>query len=98
MSPLTVEEADETTAVAAPSQARWVPQQYFDVRFKTAIVDQLEALRKLVPGWDGYRAAPINTTIIDAAQAFVHRLTDSLAPRPLVVPLPSGAVQLEWVR
>jgi hypothetical protein len=96
MSPATLEEVDETTAVAEPSQAKWVPQQYYDPNFKTAIIGQLEALGELSPGWDGYNALSPSVEIVHAAVMFVRSLSDHIAPRPRVVPLVSGALQLEW--
>jgi hypothetical protein len=94
---LVVEETDETTAVAEPSAARWAPKQYFDTGFKAHVARELDLLRRLQAGWDGYRAAPIRAEIIDAARAFVFGLSENIAPRPRVVPLASGALQLEWV-
>jgi len=90
------EQLDETTAVAEPVRARWVPQQYFDPEFRAYLASELDRLRHLRAGWDGYRAATIDTAVLDAARALIFRLPVHFAPRPHVVPLSSGGLQLEW--
>jgi hypothetical protein len=93
----TLDWIDETTAVEEPSPAKWVPQLFYDPEFRRHVFDRLEALSLLQAGWDGYSAAAINPAIVTAVAAFIAKLRPNIAPRPRVVPLASGAVQLEWV-
>ncbi len=69
-----------------------------DDRFHLA--DDLEAdlrsLGEFSPDWDGYGAPAIDPAVIAAVRSFVARLPHGLAPRPRVVPMSSGTVQLEW--
>jgi hypothetical protein len=97
VSPLTLEIDESTTAIAEPTAARWVSQQFFDPNFKDFVTSKISALRQLPPGWDGYAARQISPAIIDAAIEFVKALKDNVAPRPRIVPLTSGGLQLEWV-
>jgi hypothetical protein len=64
------------------------------------LVDDLEAdlrsLGKLSPNWDGYGAPAIAPAVIAAARSFLARLPEGLAPRPRVVPMSNGMLQLEW--
>jgi hypothetical protein len=56
----------------------------------------LRALGELAPNWDGYGAPAIDPAAIAAVRSFVARLPRGLAPRPRVVPMSNGMVQLEW--
>jgi hypothetical protein len=95
MSPA-IEELDETTEVAEPLGARWLPVSYFDPLFAEYVEGEIERLRRLEAGWDGYGALPVHADIIQAAKALVRGLSPNIAPRPRVVPLSSGGLQIEW--
>ena len=56
----------------------------------------IERLRRLAPNWDGYGAPVIDPAIIDAAKSFVASLPATCLIPPRVVPMSSGALQLEW--
>jgi hypothetical protein len=56
----------------------------------------IESLRALAPNWDGYSAPAIDPDVIEAAKAFVAKLPENGALRPLVVPMSNGTLQLEW--
>jgi hypothetical protein len=56
----------------------------------------LDSLRVLNPNWDGYGAPAIDPAIIEAARSFLATLPLGSIPRPQVVPLSNGALQLEW--
>jgi hypothetical protein len=59
-----------------------------------ARLDQIAALR---PNWDGYGAPPIDPSVLRAVRGWGRRMPGwALTPAPAVVPLSSGAVQLEW--
>lgn len=49
----------------------------------------------LMPGWDGYGAAPVSPDAVQEALAFLRALPAYVA-LPDIVPEPSGAVGLEW--
>jgi len=101
MSPATCEIDDTPTTVDVdPLPNRWVKvhHRFYDPGFKASVVEQLNDLRRLRFGWDGYRGAPISKEIITAAIAMINALDDHIAPRPRVVPTTSGGLQLEWNR
>jgi hypothetical protein len=56
----------------------------------------IESLRALAPNWDGYGAPAIDADVIEAAKAFIAKLAENVASRPLVVPMSNGTLQLEW--
>ena len=56
----------------------------------------IERLRRLDPNWDGYGAPAIDPAIIDVARSFVASLPATCRIPPRVVPMSSGALQLEW--
>ncbi len=64
------------------------------------LVDDLEAdlrsLSELSPNWDGYGAPTIDPAVIAAVRGFLAGLPEGLAPRPRVVPMSNGMLQLEW--
>lgn len=63
-----------------------------------AVGARLDQLAALEPNWDGYGAPALNRGIIAAARQFVGRLASCITVQPLVVPISSGALQLEWHR
>ncbi|HEX5442750.1 MAG TPA: antitoxin family protein [Pirellulales bacterium] len=62
------------------------------------IGDRIDRLAALEPNWDGYGAPAINPGIIAAAREFTGWLASYSTAQPLVVPMSSGALQLEWHR
>jgi hypothetical protein len=74
------------------------PLFYYDPGFKTFCFQKLAELGKLQAGWDADRAPAIDARILDAVRQFVASLPQHIATRPMVVPLTSGGVQLEWHR
>jgi hypothetical protein len=72
------------------------PHFYYDPGFKDFCQQRLAELGKLQQGWDSESAPPINRDIIGAVRNFVESLPRHVATRPMVVPLSSGSVQLEW--
>src|SRR5262249_10976718 len=56
----------------------------------------IRALAALEPNWDGYGAPAIDPAVIAAVAAFVAKLPGNLPPRPRVVPMSNGTLQLEW--
>ncbi len=60
------------------------------------VLAEIEQLRHLDPNWDGYGAPVIDPAIIDAAKSFVAGLPATCPIAPRVVPMSSGALQLEW--
>jgi hypothetical protein len=67
-----------------------------DPDFVRAVQSALESIRALAPNWDGYGAPAIQPAVIDAAKSFIAELPENLAPRPRVVPMANGTLQLEW--
>ena len=67
-----------------------------DPDFVQAVQSSLDSIRALAPNWDGYGAPVIEPAVIDAAKSFIAKLPENLAPRPQVVPMSNGTLQLEW--
>lgn len=63
---------------------------------KRAVGANIDRLAALESNWDGYGAPPLNRGILHAARQFIGRLADHTTVPPLVVPMSSGALQLEW--
>jgi hypothetical protein len=72
------------------------PLFYFDPNFKQFCAQKLQELEQLEAGWDYSDAPPISREVIVAVRDFVNSLPQHVATRPMVVPLSSGNVQLEW--
>jgi len=58
--------------------------------------DDLWQLLQLKRGWDTYGAVPLSGEVAKAVIRILRRLEEDGAPRPALVPTPSGGVQLEW--
>jgi hypothetical protein len=69
---------------------------HHDPGFVGDVQAAIESLRALAPNWDGYGAPAIDPDVIEAAKAFIARLPENVAFRPLVVPMSNGTLQLEW--
>ncbi len=85
----------ETVGVLRPTNA--LPNGFAEAHGRLASFSALQA------NWDGYGAGPIPPAILSAVRAFLDRLAQMSSPPvprdstfPAVVPLSSGAVQLEW--
>jgi len=72
------------------------PALPFDPGVKEFCFQRLKELAQLWPGWDAQAAPRIDPATIEAVRRFVESLPDQIASRPMVVPLTSGNVQLEW--
>jgi len=72
------------------------PQFYYDPEFVPFCLARLGELAELKPGWDGEGAPAIDSNILIAAREMIGSLPRFVAARPMVVPLTSGGVQLEW--
>jgi hypothetical protein len=72
------------------------PDFYFDPGFKQFCDQKLRELEQLPAGWDYAGAPPIDRQVLGAVRDFVAALPQHIAVRPMVVPLSSGNVQLEW--
>lgn len=88
---------DTTTGTVAPTARPQPP------RFAVA-TQRLDELTRLAANWDGHGAPTIKSTIIASAKSFLGRVGGDArvqsmreeATFPAVVPLSSGAVQLEF--
>src|SRR5215207_2678940 len=72
------------------------PLFYYDPGFKSFCFEKLLALEQLAQGWDYEHAPPINRDVLRAVREFVTSLPQHIATRPMIVPLSSGNIQLEW--
>jgi hypothetical protein len=76
----------------------WLMVGNYDPGFVAAIDHDLTKLSNLPPGWDGYGAPVIDSTVIAAARAFARAIPENVRVRPLVVPMSNGTLQFEWHR
>ena len=76
----------------------WLPAGHYDPEFVSAVDAELAQLSQLRSNWDGYGAPPIDQEVIAASRTFIKGLPENFAPRPRVVPMSSGNLQLEWHR
>lgn len=65
---------------------------------KSQSLARLSELQDLPPGWDGYGAPKLDPAITEAVRSFISSWPESITARPMVVPLSSGNIQLEWHR
>jgi hypothetical protein len=72
------------------------PRPDVDPCFEEFCIGKLDSLETLEPGWDFEGGPAIDRDIIEAVRRFVRSVPGGIAPRPMVVPLSSGRVQLEW--
>ena len=72
------------------------PHFYYEPDFVPFCRARLDELAKLRPDWDGEGAPAIDPKILTAAREMIESLPRFVAIRPMVVPLTSGGVQLEW--
>ena len=63
---------------------------------RTRILDAIEGLKQLAPGWDGHGAAAIDPLLCDAARWLVERLPEQCVIGCRVHLMPDGALWLEW--
>jgi hypothetical protein len=88
--------SDETVDIDTLGGTRPSGRRYADLRFRPYVAAELDRLRHLSGGWDGYHSRPIDPGIVEAARTLVFQLPPDIAPRPRVVPLASGTLQFEW--
>ena len=69
-----------------------------DPGFKEFCFQKLAEMETLESGWDYEGAPTINRSIINTIREFIILLPPHISTRPMVVPLSSGNVQLEWHR
>ena len=72
------------------------PNFYYDPDFTNYVCSRLDALERLEANWDGEGAPIIDRTILLSVRDFVRQLPPHIACRPMVVPLSTGSLQLEW--
>lgn len=61
-----------------------------------SVMAEVNRLKLLTLGWDGYNAAPINSRIIGAAVEFVENLGRIFPETTQVSPTPRGGILFEW--
>lgn len=69
---------------------------YYDPGFQDFCLGKLRDLEQLKPNWDREGAPPIHRETIAAVREFIKSLPAHIATRPMIVPLSSGQLQLEW--
>lgn len=64
--------------------------------WRAEVVDRLNHICRLSPGWDGYRAGPISFSTADFAFRVLDAVCGPDTPTPSIVPGVSGDLQIEW--
>jgi len=63
-----------------------------------SLASQIEGLRSLQPGWDGYSASPINEDRIKDALGLLGRVPGLSMPGARAVPMSFGRLQIELAK
>ncbi len=72
--------------VTLPVLGNWMP----------TLTDRLLDLSRLPVGWDGDRGLPVDAGVVRMSHGLLQFLCDAGMPEPVVVPTPSGGLQIEW--
>ncbi len=64
--------------------------------WKDAILSKLSELTKLPFNWDSYGANSVSADKAALAYSLLNTLMRENTPLPVIVPTPSGSVQIEW--
>jgi hypothetical protein len=59
-------------------------------------LDDLEAVLRLPPNWNSYRARPVDAQAAATVMEVLMETMPDALPRPTIVPTVRGSVQLEW--
>ena len=62
------------------------------------VLERLQYLRSLLPGWDSTQARSIDKHSMDRVLGFLTMTMTHSTPAPSIVPLASGGLQVEWHR
>lgn len=69
--------------------------KFFAARWKS-VQDRLVALTRYRAGWDGYHAAPIDSTTAIFSLEVISPMIRGGLPEPFIAPLAYGGLQYEW--
>jgi hypothetical protein len=64
--------------------------------WRTAVMQRLEELVRLKPGWDGYGGQPVSLANAVFALVMLEAACPAETPAPQIVPGPAGDLQIEW--
>ena len=60
------------------------------------VMSRLESLALLQADWDSYGAKPVELTRLAQAYDLLQYIMHDDTPAPILVPIPSGSIQIEW--
>ena len=60
------------------------------------VTARLNHICALSPGWDGYRGRSTRFDVAEFAISLLRRVCKPHTPAPVIIPLPSGGLQIEW--
>jgi hypothetical protein len=60
------------------------------------VTARLNHICALPPGWDGYRGRSTRFDVAEFAISLLRRVCKPHTPAPVIIPLPSGGLQIEW--
>jgi hypothetical protein len=84
-------ESHSTTASSSLVEQR-LPSQIKEIM----TYENLNNLKDLERGWDGYGAEPISLSVIARASKFIATFGNSFGGAPQIVPMTKGRLQFEW--
>jgi hypothetical protein len=65
-------------------------------KWEQVVADRIGELVRLPLGWDGYNGRPLTRGSAYVAIQLLATVCTPATPRPSLVPLPCGGVQIEW--
>lgn len=65
-------------------------------RWSDEVADRLQALIRLLPGWDGYQGRPVSFVNANFAFQMLNSVCGPEARAPQIVPGSAGDLQIEW--
>ena len=80
------------------SQSVLVSSKSPEWTWQTGAIRKLFEFLSLRANWDSYGSEPVSPVAVFSAISFLDRLPLSRIPAPIVIPLPNGAVQMEWTK
>jgi hypothetical protein len=66
------------------------------VTWAKEVTERLNHICALPPGWDGYRGRPTRFDVAQFAISLLRRISQPHTPAPVIIPLSSGGLQIEW--
>lgn len=90
------ERLDSASVHRLPGKPRVIVADSTQLEWEKEITNRLNELCALDRGWDGYKGIPVRFDVAKFAFNLLNNICTPLTPKPDIVPLPSGGLQIEW--